>query len=322
MRWKKNIRKIPKSIKFKLSSIDSQQIKVVCVKKISRTDIERGILSHLNIRLNDNGLEFPSEIIPKDTQGKHSNWNVNGREIIRNDLPMETFYVDVEAPNWGDSYNGTHTVELPNKRYPREYIAPRNSTIQIECANSSPDLPYYILKFQVSEVLNKNTPEFSDRLFDCLNILQENIGSCDVDRADKSFEDYIQTLNVSWDILPPGTAEETIERLFHGKNPSPQERETANERFAFFNSLNPQNFISGASGLQRYFGALIHDNLVVFENIKYGNAIYIMFDNWEKLSQKSRIELLSGKYGNNFERIIHKNNWRDQVRKIIRENRR
>lgn len=59
---------------------------------------------------------------------------------------------------------------------------------------------------------------------------------------------------------------------------------------------------------RRYFGAQFSDNLVVFENIEYGNAIYILFDNWAEISQMSRIDILQRKE-KDFIRLPHRKNW-------------
>ena len=318
MAWKSNLRKVPQKILTKLENIPSQAIVVGCLKKFSSEEINKGILSHLNITLTPKGIVSQKSIIPPASQGKHSAWNVDGRELIRKDLPKETYYNYVESPNWGDSYYGTHTVALPGKRYPRELIAPRNSSIEIEVVNSAPGLSHYVIKFQISEILNRKSDQFDNRLFDCLNLLQENIGDSGVESADVKLQDYLQSLQVAWDILPPGTAQETINRIFTSRQPTPIERKTTEDRYQFFISLNPQSLVYGKSGFQRYFGALINANLVVFENIQHGNAIYIMFDNWKELCQKSRIELLSGRYGENFERIVHTGNWKMKVKKTVK----
>lgn len=318
MAWKKNFRKVPQKILTKLNNIQSQEVVVGCLKKFSSEEINDGVLSHLNITLTPEGLITPENIIPLASQGKHSAWNVNGREIIRKDLPKETYYNYIESPNWGDSYYGTHTVAMPGERYPREFVAPRNSAIEIEAANSSPGLFHYVIKFQISEILSRQSDQFNDRLFDCLNILQENIGDSGVKSAEATLQDYLQSLQVTWDILPPGTAEEAINRIFTGRQPTQIERETTEDRYQFFMTLNPQSLVYGSSGFQRYFGAFINENLVIFENVQYGNAIYVMFDNWEELSQRSRVELLSGRYGENFERIIHTGNWKNKVKETVR----
>ena len=77
------------------------------------------------------------------------------------------------------------------------------------------------------------------------------------------------------------TKEDAIERLSRGKHLTDKDKKDITERYDYLMSLKPKKLIYGASGLQRYFGALITDNLVIFENIEYGNAIYVMYDNWE-----------------------------------------
>jgi hypothetical protein len=317
MAWKKNFRKIPDKIWTHLKSIESEDIVVGCVKVFTQEDIKNGVLVHLNINLTELDLQFPKSIVPLPEQGRYSSFNVYGREIKRTDLPKEKYTIEVETPNWGDSWKGTHTVEFVRERYPREFIGPRNSAIEIECVKSDPELPRYIIKFQISEILNKNNRDFETRLFYCLNMLQENIGNCDVMAAGTSLQDYLSRLYVSWEILPPGTIEEAINRILRGRQPTQQEIIIIQDRYTFLKSLNPQSIVIGSSGFQRYYGGLIRENLIVLENVVYGNAIYIMFENWQELSQKSRIDLLSGKFGHNFERVIHSDGWQDRVKKII-----
>jgi hypothetical protein len=80
------------------------------------------------------------------------------------------------------------------------------------------------------------------------------------------------------------------------------------------------SLIIGRSGFARYFGALVADDLVVFENIEYGNAIYVMFEDWRETSQRDRLDLLrSG--GAGFERIVHRPGWEGRMRKVVDDHR-
>ncbi len=318
---KKNINKIPETIYKKLETITSNEIVVGCAIKFRKEDILSGKLSGLGIKLDQNGLQFPLSVVPSKDSGKYSNININGREIIRKDLPKEIHYNSVESPNYGDSYNGTHTVNLPYEKYPRDFQPPRELEILISCKDCKPNLPNYIIAFQVQEVLDKNAKDFENKLFEDLNFLQENIGTFGIEAANIPIIEYAKSLHVSWEILPPGTLDDTIQRIFHGKTPTTQEKNTAKERYEFFQSLKPKSLVFGQSGFRRYFGALLEDNLVVFENIEYGNAVYILFDNWEELSKLSRIDLLSGKFGTSFERVIHNTGWKSDVKTIVAEKR-
>ena len=173
--------------------------------------------------------------------------------------------------------------------------------------------------FEVDQVLDRKDKHFDHDLLQCLNLLQENVGLCGVQASGATVADYLQTLKVSWEVLPPGTREEVLARLFRGKSPSAKETTDVGERYDFLMSLRPAKLIYGTSGLERYFGGLIREDLVVFENIQYGNAIYIMFENWKELSQRTRTELLSGRYGNNFERVMHGSGWKGTVKGIIKK---
>jgi hypothetical protein len=76
------------------------------------------------------------------------------------------------------------------------------------------------------------------------------------------------------------------------RDPSDEVKEKLIARYALLEQLKPQAYVSGTSGFNRYFGAQFKDNLVVFENLEYGNAIYAMSENWAELSKLSRTDLL------------------------------
>ncbi len=318
---RKNFRKIPKTIRVQLNHIESRYVVVACPKIFSVEKINSGILKHLGIFIVNNKLVLPNEpILPPEKVGKYSYKNIYGYEVVRRDLPKETLHRSVETPNWGDSYYGTHTVELPYEKYPRDYFSPEYIRIKIDSKKLTDN--QYLLTFEIEQVLDKESVDFDKELLKCLNILQENIGICGVQKSGTSLEDYLQSVNVSWELLPPGTRDEAINHIFSNrKTPNDEQKKTAGERYDFFMKLNPQKLVVGFSGTQRYFGALIEDHLIVFENIEYGNAIYIMFDGWQDLSRRTRTELLSGRYGVNFERVLHITGWKQKVINIVESRR-
>ena len=318
---KKNLRKIPQHVHAKLRQIKGDAIVVGCAVTFKADALSSGKLKHLGISLTPHGIQLPPTVVPPRHQGKYSRYNVDGVEIIRKDLPKETHYNSIETPNWGDSYKGTHTVDLPYEKYPREFQPPRELEIILSCENAQPSAPAYIIAFQVGETLDRASKDFKKRLLEDLNLLQESIGACGVESANVPLSDYKKSLHVSWEILPPGTVEEAITRLWSGKTPTVQEKEVSTERHKFFTGLKPKGLIYGTSGFRRYFGALLEDNLVLFENLQYGNAIYILFEDWKELSRRSRLDLLSRKFGADFERVIHKPGWKGDVRTIVEKRR-
>ncbi|MDD5761011.1 MAG: hypothetical protein PHP88_00675 [bacterium] len=315
----KNIRIIPSAVRTRLAEIPNQYIIAAVSRTYSTDDLQNGYLKHLNISLTSEGLSIPRSIIPSPTSGRFSRMNIDGHEIVRKDLPKEKLYHSVDAPNWGDSSRGYHTIDLPYERYPREFIAPKLVQIEMECPVSDPSASKYLIFFKLSEVIDRKKINFEDDLLRCLNLLQENIGVCSVARAGSTLADHIQTLNVDWELLPPGTADEAVARLFKDREPSEKEKRAVQERYKFLMSLTPKKLIYGQSGFLRYFGAMIEDDLVVFDNIEYGNAIYIMFEDWRDLSKRSRIELMSGVCGAGFERVVHTSGWKMRTKEIIKK---
>ena len=71
------------------------------------------------------------------------------------------------------------------------------------------------------------------------------------------------------------------------------------------------------SGFRRYFGAQFQHDLVAFENVEYGNAIYVLKGDWAILSKLSRGELL--KLNTGVDRIVHFVGWEAKAARIIRQ---
>jgi hypothetical protein len=80
--------------------------------------------------------------------------------------------------------------------------------------------------------------------------------------------------------------------------------------------MHPEAYVVGSDSFLRYFGAKFGDDFVVFENVRYGNALYLMHEEWRELSMRSRIELLSGPR-DLFERIEHKDGWVERLTNAV-----
>jgi hypothetical protein len=100
------------------------------------------------------------------------------------------------------------------------------------------------------------------------------------------------------------------------RKPNPDQEKRVREHVALFNSLRPKHFIQGHGGLNSYIGALFADDLVVFENIRYGNALYVLFGGWAEVSRRSRIDLLRCR-DVRFERFVHSEGWASRFFEFI-----
>lgn len=227
----------------------------------------------------------------------------------------------VETPNWGDWSKGSHEVDFSREVYRRQSIPPRENEIKIELAGKEAGAdPKYVFRFTASEVMDKSKKGFRENLFFNLNLVQENVGAVDVFPSDASLSEYLKTIYVDWEILPPGQREKNISRILANLGRvTPEVRAKIIDRYDFFEKLKPQALIQGHGGFKRYFGGKFADKLVVFENVEYGNALYCMFTDWGEQSKKTKQELLaSGREGKDFVRIPHVRAWKSKVRKLVK----
>jgi hypothetical protein len=291
------------------------------VKKVPLSVITAGLYKHLRITESEGVPKFPPFVVPPARQGRYSNKNVNVWVVVRNDLPKITKTYTFESPNWGDWSNGSHEVEWDRLIYRRDSHSPPELAIRIELLSTEPGPdPRFIFKFQVADALSQSHPEFRQLLFFNLNLLQENVGACDVFKADAELPEFLRTITVEWEILPPGDRAGNLAKILAGRPPDETSR-AVTERYDTLAALRPLSFINGRSGFRRYFGAKFAEDLVVFENIDYGNAAYVMFERWETLSQKTRLELLAGP-ADGFVRVVHRKGWQSQLKNIIQQYRR
>ncbi|MBS1819286.1 MAG: hypothetical protein JSU08_15230 [Acidobacteria bacterium] len=314
---KKNFNRVPDRILDKLDRSIEADFIVGVVQKFTETQIRAAALSHLRVHWKDDGVATPAEtFLPSQSAGRFSTRNIEGREIKRTDLPMVTRVFSVQVPNFGDWGRGSHEVDWPRKVYQVEYEAPRSFQIGVELLSENTDEGerVFVLKFFIDAVFQKGTVGLEDELLYAINVLQENVGGADIYPADATRDDYLRTLYVNWEILPPGERDATVAQVLSKiRNPSEETKKRIAERYNLLARLRPKAFISGASGFVRYFGAQFEDDLVVFENVEYGNALYVMFEDWQVLSRQSRLDLLRGDTSK-FVRIVHAGAWEAQLR--------
>ena len=303
---KKNLRKIPDLILERIRAFDQDDVVVACVKSIKPSDVPR--YSHLGIEMEGDNLSVPAPSVPNPSMGKFSRANVEGLDEKRTDLPKVTKEIYCgDRPIYGDWSKGSFPLWQTRKVYQREFIPPKEVELSVTLIEEKSGA--YVVRFAIEQVVNRRTENFEQELFYNLNLLQENVGAAGVFTSDTSLEDYAKTVQVDWEIFPPGTVDEVIQGVLSGKKPITKKDETTmRERVEILLELEPEAIIAGADGFLRYFGAKFGDDFVAFENVHYGNALYLMYESWEELSKKSRTELLAGNR-DSFDRIEHRDGW-------------
>lgn len=315
--WQKSFRAIPPFIRRRVEALQDNSCRVGCTRKITKSQLESGLFAHIGLGRDENQPQFLSPLIPGVANGRYSRWNVEGRKKIHDDQPKVTKTYDVETPNWGDWSNGSHIITWEREVYPRSFIPPRELGLEIELLGEDPIEQTYVVRFGLDTTLDRSAADFEDELLFTINLLQENVGAVDVYPSDATIADYLGSLYVHWEILPPGERDANIAQILQGvRGENLKVRQRLTERYDALAQLKPKSFVQGTSGFRRYFGAQFASDLVVFENVEYGNAIFVLFEDWETLSQKSRTELLN-RHPDQFERIPHQDGWKQRLRKLV-----
>lgn len=318
--WKRGFLKAPGAVLEALDKITSRLIQVAATKRIPRRDIAAGLYAHVGLTIDSDGnIVVRQGNAPRADAGKWSERNSFGWEIVRKDLPMTTKSYSFEAPNFGDAArNGTSMRVIQREVYQRQVFEPRGLLINPEVMADGGDP--VVVKFALNETLDRDFREF-DRLFLwSLNVLQENTGVTGVYTADATREDFLGSITLSWEVFPPGTVEEVISRLSKAppiSSNAPDFEQHVRDRVTLFERLKPVGYLRGQGGFGSYFGAQFADDLVVFENLRYGNAIYVLYENWEDVSKRSRLDLLRDNDAQ-FDRIPHVADWQDRLRELIK----
>lgn len=314
--WKQSYRKIPTSIEIKLDQFNCGAIKVASTREIPVLQIQQGLFASVGIYYDSDGLHVPEQsVVPAIETGVWARRNIEGWEIIRRDLPKISRCYSYEMPNFGDWAKGSHEVNYTRECYQRELIGPLEARMKISIEGKAEDLDVILFSFELDYLFDPEETDFRKQLLLGINLMQQTTGCSDIFPADASKEEILETRIVNWEILPPGVSDREFMRSLTSKHYEP-EPELVLERFHVLQDLEPERIIRGTNmGTMAYYGAQFADDLVVFENVRYGNALYVMFGEWERLSKLSRTELLNNSTG--FERIVHRPGWKRRLTYLV-----
>ena len=316
---KQNIhfRRIPDYIGQELRSIESQHIIAAAIINASKAEISRGAYRHLDIRINEGNVTCPEVIYPEKLSGIYARRNRNGIVWILKNLPKYSKTYSFESPNFGDPYKGYHTTYWSREVYQRRLEPPRDWELALTIISQEEE--QVRIKVAINTILNQNHHDFRKDLFFAVNLLQEQCRDCHVFDAAVTNEELSRITTVGWDIFPPGTMDRTLSEITKRlHNPTPKRLHEIQKRTNVLNRFHPTEYILGRGMNSRYFGAKFGENIVVFENMDYGNALYILFDNWQEISQMSRIDRLK-RHERDFIRIIHKDGWEKALKRQLDE---
>lgn len=320
----RNFRKIPTIISQKVEDFQSKFI-VGTILDLTESQFLDRKFSDWKLNKRENGeLSFQTLYVPHISKGRYSKKNIEGYRVRYPERPkiLKSYYMG-ERPIWGDYSNGTFSLIVSRLVTPYDEIPPKDIAFIVRLleAREINGIMHYIFKVSTNVNFESKSEDIENELFFHLNLIQENFGAADVYQSDIADQDLLNSIQLSWNIFPPGERDDDLNKITSGLRNLSRERVTEiTDRYTFLRSQNPRTLITGRSGMLRYFGAQFSDNLVVFENTNYGNALYILFENWRELSQLSRLEI-QNRPKDQYIRIKHIGDWNQKVRDIIQAKR-
>lgn len=284
-------------------------------------ELASGRWEHLGVVL-ENGLiaAAASELVPPASAGRWSKWNLNGRTITRSDLPKESRSIGSwTVPIYGDWNKGSFIVSPVRDVYPRERQHGKAFALVVEVTDSSTYEPAFSVR--VDHVFDRMAIDQNDLLMAC-SLIRENVGrSPEAAATTATGTAWLAHQLVNWELLPPGTLPgDLLRRVLSGlpRSLPIERREEAIDRLEAVIALAGDDpaYVIGTSGFRRYVGVKFRDNLVALENLNYGNALYLFYENWEALSQRTRLELLADRDAH-FDRVVHTDGWQLRLNSLL-----
>ncbi|MDU1891957.1 MAG: hypothetical protein E6767_14820 [Dysgonomonas sp.] len=269
-------------------------------------EINDGLLEKIGFVL---PMEVGMQVLPSIV-GPVSRFNVNGGFIKHKDKPKETCYREGVVKDWHGNY---HYVDIPYQRYQRTVIEPPATEIKVVEHNN---------EMLIVSPLLKRIPEEEKSIKHVINLFLEIFGHCSVLKKNlaPSLEE-IPTKKVNWHILPKGEypwtkTQSLLNEYTQGRGP--RKKLLMEHRVKTIAEYRPTSIIIGNGGFKGYWIFEFADKgIYVLESLYYGDATYVMGNNWERVSQMTKGEILNNDLHKN--RLIHRLGWEKGIDKILTE---
>ncbi len=258
----------------------------------------------------------PGDTILPAAVGTVTDYNTNGRYVVRKDLPKEERYVTTVEWTWqewaGPYDRVTRTEDRPVYRecYPRDFHPPPASELTIVDHDGQ--------LLVVSEELTKTVAE-ENRIRHILNLFLELFGECEVRHANLQAITPPNIRKVNWTLLPPGQypwsrVRQHVTRMLEDK--APRSANPIHHRLEKLASFDPDEVYVGEGGFRAYVAYIFNaKGRAVLESVMLDNATYVFDRDWQQVSQLTKAQILQDNL--HLDRIIHAANWNHRIHKLL-----
>ena len=234
------------------------------------------------------------------------------KKAPKEEYTQTIYWTRYEWAGRGHTNPVTEFSYITKMRYHRDYYPPYsvNFALVKEASDS------YILSDSILY-----TEENKVKILNTINMVLGVFGECTVEFEQQKAMS-IQRRYVNWDILPPGKypwekVRETLKDITKGSSTTQSEQMVRS--CEIIHKRNPDFVAYGRAGFRGYavFG-FTSKNLYILESVIPNNATYVLQNDWERISQLTKAEILSEELHK--ARIIHSESWEKNFNKIMEEN--
>ncbi|PSL23712.1 hypothetical protein [Chitinophaga ginsengisoli] len=258
-----------------------------------------------------NSLNDGEAVLPRIV-GSVSKFNAEGGFIKLMNEPKETCYKE-RLWTWKDWGGTEHTkiVYVPYQRYKRQIIdPPGEELVLVNNADVAVILSNKLKYTQANSGLIKHIINLFLELFGDCQILKENLTP--------AIKAPIHRLN--WNVLPPGKYPwEKAKAIVNDytKGLSQNKTEIIKNRINVISRHEPDFIAIGEAGFHGYWVlGFTNKKLYILESLHFGNATYVLGNNWETISQMTKAEIISGSLSK--ARIIHREGWATDINNLFK----
>ncbi len=249
--------------------------------------------------------EVGDVVLPSGTYGPVSKKNAYGYEFSDKNSPKKYRYVSTNMIYpYGKTNLSMVSIDIYKKCYPKVYV--NSYSIELQLYLDKDGNKYVIVR--MTDMIRKKY------LKEAINLMLEIYGKCYIYDGVIEADNTTIIKRCNWEILPPGVMpSKHVKKMQEVIGKEPYKFDI--ERLSYIEKYNISTVVQGINGFRGYF-AFLFEKYCVLESAFYGNATYIIpKDNWEKLSQKTKKELIDEK--SIVSKIDHNSKWEQNIEKIF-----
>ena len=313
---------VPEHIVEEIQSLNGADFRIGVSKAASMESIEAGKYKDLGVTTVDGEVEATSPLLP-GKPGRWATWNLEGRDIPRPDWPRRPRSWSMTTPNFGDGARYGYSTRVRTRMITAMQTLHGKAFSFDVSATKRPD-GKILLNFMLEPVFPSTIHLESSDLLMAVSLTREVVGVPRVFAANSGSNSWQDKQDFDWEFLPvdhDGKPTLDYDKVADtlGIPQGSAIRDTFKERYSTIRGMDPKAIRYGNTGFSRYV-AFEFDKAVVLENYSYGNAAYVMYEDWQELSQRTRLDLLSDPSAK-FERVIHTGDWKDKLQDAIKGHR-